>query len=454
MKYVLLFLLSVVLVTAQAQQVKHTTLYLQARRLFEDRKVAQAFPLFMQSAQNGDAEAMNALGLLYSKGEGVAMDEAAGLRWFIKAGESGYARAWFNAGTMYKNGTGTQQNFDQAYRYFSRGAAANDLFSGYGKGYMLYKGLGCTQNYREAFELFSLAARMKSKAAMYMLGLCYRNGYGTGVQADSAAFWLKKAAALGYRHAADELASNTPENTQQDVQKPAVPIQAAQAVVAGDLTGTYTGYVVRYDWSGEKVLAMNPVQLMLTAEQGYLKGVWKEGEQLTAGLQATVSGQSVLFDNSGYEQKDHYNQKRPGSYGFRQAALNKITTADSVFLAGNVQLWSNSMNEPEKPVFISLTKVKAAITATTDNRDGARRRLVAYPNPFDQFFRLQFTLERKSVCVVSLLDINGRTLYTGKPETLDAGIHDKKIEVKVPAGTYMARLIVNNQNYSTPVIKQ
>jgi len=104
--------------------------------------------------------------------------------------------------------------------------------------------------------------------SMYMLGLCFRNGYGVAVNIDSARYWLSKAAARNDKRAINELADTSPENA--DMQsvpnlQPAATTPLAQPVnlKAGfkkithrlnnnntDLAGIYHGFVINFDWSG------------------------------------------------------------------------------------------------------------------------------------------------------------------------------------------------------------
>ena len=57
-------------------------------------------------AKQGDADAQFSLGVMYEKGEGVARDNKAAVKWYTLAAEQGLADAQFNLGVMYANGTG------------------------------------------------------------------------------------------------------------------------------------------------------------------------------------------------------------------------------------------------------------------------------------------------------------------------------------------------------------
>ncbi|MFQ5672316.1 MAG: tetratricopeptide repeat protein, partial [Nitrospinales bacterium] len=57
-----------------------------------------------------DAEAQNALGLMYELGLGVQKDYQQAVKWYRLAAEQGVAWAQFNLGLMYHEGQGVQQD--------------------------------------------------------------------------------------------------------------------------------------------------------------------------------------------------------------------------------------------------------------------------------------------------------------------------------------------------------
>ena len=73
---------------------------------YEAGDYAAALREWRPLAEQGDAEAQFNLGVMYSKGQGVAQDDAQALAWYRKAAEQGYAKAQFNLGLMYDEGRG------------------------------------------------------------------------------------------------------------------------------------------------------------------------------------------------------------------------------------------------------------------------------------------------------------------------------------------------------------
>ncbi|MDP4272460.1 MAG: tetratricopeptide repeat protein, partial [Bacteroidota bacterium] len=253
----------------------------------------KALALYKQLADAGNPEAMNALGIIYSRGLCDSVNHAAALRWFGLSAEGGYANAWTNLGIMYKDGLGTEQDMAKAYQCFSTGAGMGSPSAIYSQGYMLYKGLGCVQSYEKAVALFRKSIPMGSLGSMYMLGLCYRNGYGITQNADSARYWLLSASEAGYRPAADELMTKEPENT--SVAATSVKKVQSKSGVKNPTTytsfkkikhqlrskepgigGYYTGYAIKYDWSGKNAIGKSCLTLQLSQKDSLLVGMWVE----------------------------------------------------------------------------------------------------------------------------------------------------------------------------------
>ena len=410
-------------------------------------------------------KAMNMLAILYSDGVGTVQNHEQALYWFHKAAEAGYAKAWYNLGTMHREGLGTAQDFKKAYEYYCKGTEKNATSSMFGKGYMLYKGLGCQQNYGEAFKLFKESSQYRSVASMYMLGICYRNGYGTTKDLAAAKQWLAKSADYGHAPAQKEMMEAEPEfadykETQKSYSKAKEIHQKAinetfkpvqhQLKKAQELEGTYTGYLVTYDWSGQHIIAKDELTLDLKAQgDGRFTGTWTENKKTTVDLQGTVTDAEVLFDNTAYSKIDHYSAKKPTEFLFKDARLQNIVYKDSSYLAGNIQLWSVRQNEPEKPMYISVVKnsrtaanakrMEVAKTAIDAKTALAGDKLVVYPNPFTNSFSFNLALTEQSTVDIAMYSMTGTVLYT-ESLNLPAGNHSHSITVNVPSVTYLLKI--------------
>jgi len=99
---------------------------------FEKEDYAIAFKELKPLAEQGDAEAQNYLGFMYSNGQGVTQDYRAAVKWYKLAAEQGEAHAQGNLGTMYYYGRGVTQDYTRALMWWNivvslgdKGAAKN-----------------------------------------------------------------------------------------------------------------------------------------------------------------------------------------------------------------------------------------------------------------------------------------------------------------------------------------
>ncbi|WP_026714894.1 T9SS type A sorting domain-containing protein [Flavobacterium daejeonense] len=217
------------------------------------------------------------------------------------------------------------------------------------------------------------------------------------------------------------------------------------------LDGTYTGYLVTYDWSGQHIIAKEALTVELTSQvNGAFRGTWTEDTKEAVDLQGIVTDTEVVFDNTAYSKTDHYSAKKPTEFLFKNARLQNVVYKDSTFLAGNLQLWSVRQNEPEKPMYVSLVKkgkntVAAPAVVVKDN-------LVVYPNPFANSFSFNLSLNEQSDVAITLHTLTGTVLYTEKL-VLPAGNHSHTITVNVPSGAYFLKVNYGKEHQSTIVIK-
>jgi TPR repeat protein len=66
-------------------------------------------PRYHRAAENDNAEAQTALGLIYGKGDGVALDAATSIHWYRQAAEQGFVPAMHPLAVVLLRGTVTEQ---------------------------------------------------------------------------------------------------------------------------------------------------------------------------------------------------------------------------------------------------------------------------------------------------------------------------------------------------------
>jgi len=436
---------------------------------------AKAFNLYMECARAGVPRAMNAVAKMYGTGTGVDTNKVEALKWFQKAADAGYPSAWYNLGLIYKYADGAEQDFTKAYECFSKASALNYPSGWYGEGYMLYKGLGCEQDYQKAAALFLKGAAIGKPSCMFFLGLCYRNGYGLTANTDSARFWLAKASDKGYRFATDELAAKDPENDiflKQPSQKlksakvdanPNVPSaykKIQHNTQHADIQGKYSGYIIKYDWSGRHIISQSKLTVRINVKDSIVKGQWVEDDTVSLAFDAAQTDSALIFTQAQYNRTDHYHPVTPVLWQFKKARLELVQNNDSVYLAGNLQLYSPKTKEPGKPLYISLVRGKAGDNHETIKKsslgepNGQITDIIAFPNPFSDGLNLSFTLQNQCDVKVAVYDLLGNVVVQTSFNRLPSGRYTKPLTMNVAAGTYLVKVTCGESVVTTIVVKQ
>lgn len=86
----------------------------------------EAVKWIRMAAEQGHAEAQNNLGLMYFNGHGLPQDNAEAAKWYRKSAEQGYAEAQVNLGTMYASGVGVSKDDAEAVKWLRKAEAQGD----------------------------------------------------------------------------------------------------------------------------------------------------------------------------------------------------------------------------------------------------------------------------------------------------------------------------------------
>lgn len=99
-----------------------------------NRSYKEAFKCYMRSAEQGCVEAMSKLGLMYSRGYGVAHSFTEAAKWYAMAAEVDFPEALHNLGVLYCEGRGVTRDMDKAvemwYRASEKGYELSQLSLG------------------------------------------------------------------------------------------------------------------------------------------------------------------------------------------------------------------------------------------------------------------------------------------------------------------------------------
>lgn len=173
---------------------------------------AEAFRLFLQEAESGNALAMYDLGRMLADGLGQEIDMAASQEWYGKAlaafraeeqiaNEKQRPYLQYRIGKMYAAGLGTEhkvncpegaregglgRSYESAAKWFSQAADANHKYAQYSLAGLYYRGQGVEQDYNCAFLLYQSSAEQGNPYASYELAKMYLDGIGTIKDSEAA----------------------------------------------------------------------------------------------------------------------------------------------------------------------------------------------------------------------------------------------------------------------------
>ncbi len=166
----------------------------------------KAYSIIIKYAEEGDPEAQNYIGKMYSKGQGVEKNLELAAEWFQKAANQGHADAQNNLGIAYSKGQGVSKDSVYAMALFRQAAEKNHVDAQNNLGGVLITGQGVTQDIHEGIRWLTAAALQNSSRAQYNLGMIFSNGMGIKKEVDKGVIWLKKASDNGHLGAKNSLA--------------------------------------------------------------------------------------------------------------------------------------------------------------------------------------------------------------------------------------------------------
>lgn len=406
----------------------------------------EAFSLFHESATDGYAQAMNALGIMYLRGWGCAIDTTASVLWFERAGENGYFKSYANLQRMYAHAVGLEQNYEKAFSYAGLLAADTNrvakALGNYLTGYMLYKGLGNEQNYAKALMHFRIAANLDRTEANYFIGMAYRNGYGVERNEGEAGYFLQKGKKLGSKVAAKEIGRIEPENPitpillngDSENLKLRLPNQTVLKVknhrIQNEIEGSYSGKLLTYDYSGKYLINSVPLSLKLERQGENITGQWIESDTLIADIQATLTDSLLIFHDMKYKRRNSKIE-----WVFRNANLELIQESELISLSGPVRFQMVKYLEPGYPMFLTLQR------DSNQKEEQSVSSLTVYPNPFETQIDLSFEIAQAGQVALTVYTAQGIPVWSRSLGKLPEGDHHYQIPLDIPPGIYIINVI-------------
>ena len=290
-----------------------------------------------------------------------------------------------------------------------------------------------------------------------MLGLCYRNGYGTEQDEEKGLEILKKAADLGYNAAIEELTRPNPENCLHDIFVSNngygdIPMSMPEVnAVINDTTllrGNYEGFIVMYDWSGKFILGEKPVVLSLARKGKEAFGIIALGNDTIPFNADIQTNGSLKFKKSYVNLNERYTYTGKVKYSLSCAKLDIWNDK----IRGELSLYNIKEREPERPMFMELYRKDAFNTNQSDIAERYRH-ITVTPNPFAEKFDALFELSQSSPAVVRVFDKFGKIVWQKDLCLMEEGKHRETFSPNLIPGYYVLNIAAGQQTLRTIIVK-
>lgn len=151
-----------------------------------------------KSAEDGEAAAQVAWGIMHENGDGVPQNATEASKWYRLAAEQNDAEGAFRLGFLYARGEGLPHNNGQAAQWYEVAAKQNHALAQLSLGWLCFHGDGLPRDVNQAIKWFTRAADAGDASAQYTLGVVLSGTYSeVPVDLPAAARWFERAAKQG-----------------------------------------------------------------------------------------------------------------------------------------------------------------------------------------------------------------------------------------------------------------
>ena len=134
--------------------------YQDGRAAYDAGDFEKALAVWAPAAESGDADSQYGMGLLYSEGIVVPMDDNEALKWFGLAAGQGHGDAQYKLGVMHANGWGVPMDEAEAMKWYMLAAGNGVTAAQVSLGTMYQNGFSVEQDKVEALKWFSVAVKL------------------------------------------------------------------------------------------------------------------------------------------------------------------------------------------------------------------------------------------------------------------------------------------------------
>ncbi len=159
-----------------------------------------------KSAKRGSSVAQACLSHMYQEGFGVRRDPKKAFRWCSEAArQEGQADAMYELGLMYLDGVGITRCRSSAFKLLKGAGEQNHAKALFKLAEMQIDDSFGKTNPTFAFKTCLKAAKLNYPEAQFNVGVMFERGIGTNQNFQEAVFWYKKASENGNKHSLNNL---------------------------------------------------------------------------------------------------------------------------------------------------------------------------------------------------------------------------------------------------------
>ncbi len=166
--------------------------------LYDAGDYAKAFAMLNQLAQGGDAQAQQALGVMYENGQGIRKDEKLALTFYRQAAANNNESAQYLLANLLEKNSGLTNNQNEALKWYRLAASNGHPGAQYRMGQIEMTGLtGMSPDLLKASYWFGLAAVQGDPQAQLQYGLLVMQGRAGTSDRVLGYMWIEIAQGLG-----------------------------------------------------------------------------------------------------------------------------------------------------------------------------------------------------------------------------------------------------------------
>ena len=178
---------------------------LQATCIQENLSDEQNFMACQQLANEGDAEANNALALMYEKGKGIGQDAMKAFRHYERSANLGNVSGQFNLGRLYDQGVNGSKNAYEAVNWLKKAASQQYIPAMNYLARIYFHGRGVNRSYEKSYQWITRSGGANTPEKHYYIGFLALNGHVINKNPKKADHHLLTAAEAGYADAQFQL---------------------------------------------------------------------------------------------------------------------------------------------------------------------------------------------------------------------------------------------------------